>query len=156
MPDDRNASFGFDPKLAQWPTRRVAFDQVVDLLDVAHAPERVDEYRQAMKRGELFPPISVVRFFGRYLIADGHKRFTAFKSLGSDGLIVEVWPIRRWLSDQRRQFAKGMRRQTVALFRVAIGQGERAEASEVTRHVMQHWRRILRSVYRRFRTTVWP
>lgn len=151
-PNDRTAPFGFDPQRAQWPTRKVGCDQVIDLLEVAHAPERVEEYRQAMQRGELFPPIAVVRFCGRYLVADGHKRFTAYKSLRSQDLIVEVWPLRRWLSDQRRQFAQGVRRQTVTLLRVALGQRNRAEAGEITRHVRQHWSRILRSLYARFRT----
>ena len=89
----------FNPALAAFPTRRVPIDRVVDLLPVSHAPERIDEYRRAMQRGERFPPIAVVRFAGRFC----RRRTQALQRLppaAGDEIVVEVWTRRRWLRDQ--------------------------------------------------------
>src|SRR5262249_17879356 len=115
------SSTAFDPKLAKSPTRVLPLDQVIDLLSVTHAPERVEEYRQAMLRGDRFPPVSVVKLAGRYFVADGHKRLCAYKTLGGGELVVEVWSIPRWLGDQQRQLSNNLRRQVPALFRAITG-----------------------------------
>lgn len=146
-----SAPIGFDPKLANWPTRTLPVHHVIDLLMVTHAPERVEEYRLAMLRGECLPPISVVRLFGRFFVADGHKRLTAYKALGAGEILVEVWPIRRWMSDQRRQVRNNLHRQIPALARALAGRGESERGRQVMRHFVDHWKRIFLSTIARFR-----
>jgi len=139
----------FNPALAAFPTRRVRIDQVVDLLPVSHAPERIAAYRSAMERGELFPPISVVRVAGRLLIADGHKRFSAYRSLPVTEIVVEVWTMRRWLHDQGGQFVRKTRQQCSLLWRSAHDPGARAQATRLFWDTIGHWRRMALSVVRR-------
>src|SRR5262245_49152445 len=105
QPDD-GAPRCFDVARAAYPVRVLPPHRVVDLLPVSHAPERIAEYRLAMQRGERFPPIAVVRCGGRYLIADGHKRFSAYRQLTDADIAVEVWTWRRWLRDQAGQLVR--------------------------------------------------
>ena len=93
----------FDPAKASAPTRVVPVRRVVDLLEVTNAPETVARYRDAMARGERFPPVAVIPFVGRYFIADGHKRFTAALPLAGDEVAVEVWGWGRLAADLWRQ-----------------------------------------------------
>jgi len=140
----------FNPALAAFPTRRVRIDQVVDLLPVSHAPERIAAYRHAMESGERFPPISVVRVAGRLLIADGHKRFSAYRSLPVTEIVVEVWTMRRWLRDQCGQFLRKTRQQWSLGWRSLRDPRARAQARRLFWDTIGHWRRMALSVARRF------
>ena len=87
----------FDPDLAAFHTIVLSCSDVIDPLAVTHAPARISEYRARMAAGDRFPPVSVLRMAGRYLLVDGHKRFNAYRALGHTHLIVEIWPLSRWL-----------------------------------------------------------
>jgi ABC-type multidrug transport system fused ATPase/permease subunit len=132
----------FDPALAAFPTRRVPIDAVVDLLHVSHAPERIAAYRRAMEGGQRFPPISVVQVAGRLLIADGHKRFSAYRSLGVTDIVVEVWTLRRWVRDQCGQFLRKSRQQWTLLWRSVHDRRARAQATRLFWDTIGHWRRV--------------
>ena len=140
----------FNPALAAFPTWRVRIDQVVDLLPVSHAPDRIAAYRHAMECGERFPPISVVRVAGRLLIADGHKRFSAYKSLPVTDIVVEVWTTRRWLRDQCGQLLRKTRQQWSLLWRSVREPRARAQATRLFWDTIGHWRRMALSIMRRF------
>ncbi len=99
----------FDPALSTTPTRRISVCQLVDLLNVTHAPGRIESYRQAMRAGDRFPPISVVRLGRRYVVADGHKRLVAVKALGEEHIDVEVWSPWRLTRDLAGQSARHAR-----------------------------------------------
>ncbi|MBI4516413.1 MAG: ABC transporter ATP-binding protein [Deltaproteobacteria bacterium] len=140
------AGGGFDPALARYRTQTVLTASVVDLLHLSHAPWRVAEYREAMLRGERFPPISVVRLGRRLLIADGHKRFSAYAALGNRTIVVEMWPWRRWLADQGRQLVHKLSQ----LLSIMIGSlhdpRARRAAVRLFHDTVGHWRRIAHSL----------
>jgi hypothetical protein len=138
----------FDPALATAPTRVVRVDAVVDLLEVTHLPERIIEYRQAMERGARFPPIAVVRVAGRFLVADGHKRLSAYKALPVDEIVVEVWTMRRWLHDQWRQLVHKTRQQWWLLWRSPVDRQARAQARRLFWDTVGHWKRVVSSLSR--------
>ncbi|RPJ62096.1 MAG: hypothetical protein EHM23_04515 [Acidobacteria bacterium] len=96
----------FDLRLASSPTRHIPVRRVVDLLVVTHAPHRVAQYRQAMLSGDRFPPVSVLPVFGWFLLTDGHKRFTAYKSLQTAQIPVEIWTIPQSVAHLGRQTSK--------------------------------------------------
>ena len=82
----------FDASLAESLTRVLPLALVVDPLGpVPHAAACVESYRAAMARGDRFPPIAVVPWGRRYLVADGHKRLAAYHALGPSHVRVEVW-----------------------------------------------------------------
>ena len=136
----------FDPLRAQFPTRVVPLERVVDLLPLTHAPERVAQYRTAMLRGDRFPPIAVVRLGGRYLVADGHKRLSAYQELRHDEIVVEVWTIGRWLRDQSQQFGRKTRHQVSVLRRSRTDPEARREARRLALDTIGHWRRVALSL----------
>lgn len=136
----------FDPAHATWPTRTVRVARVVDLLAVTHAPERVLEFRRAMLAGELFPPISVVAFAGRFVIADGHKRFAACRGLALEEIPVEVWPARRLTADLSRQLVRFLHRAGGAGLQLVRGPSERREALHFLHTTWEHGLRIARSL----------
>lgn len=138
----------FDPGLAQHETRTVRIDEVIDLLEVTHAEERIAEYRRAMRAGDRFPPVSVVRLAGRLFVADGHKRFQAFRALAEGEIPVEVWPRRRWLADQWQQLRRKTRAQCSLLLRLPSDPGARAAARRLFWDTLGHWRRALASLRR--------
>ncbi len=140
----------FDPALARGPTRTLAVAEVIDMLEVEHAPEHVERYRLAMEQGDRFPPVAVVRLAGRWFLADGHKRLAAFRKLGAaSSLVVEVWPIPRWLADQGGQLRRKATLQ-VRLLRAAIHDpSARGEVRALLRHFATHWARIARSMARK-------
>ena len=140
---------GFDPSLATAATRTLPIDAVVDLLHVTHAPERIATYREAMRRGERFPPIAVVCIAGRFLIADGHKRFSAYRSLPVSEIVVEVWTLRRWLRDQGRQFLHKTRQQWHVLSRGVVDRHARPQVARLFWDTVGHWKRLGRSLTRR-------
>jgi hypothetical protein len=138
----------FDPSLAKLPTRIVRLEGVVDLLEITHAPEEIERYRDRMLRGDRFPPISVIQLAGRYFVADGHKRLAAYKAIGRPDILVEVWTTRRLLQDQWRQTL------------VSVKKGRRivwwsftdpAKAARLARSFWQHWRRVGISLAARWR-----
>jgi len=141
----------FDCARAAFPTRVVPTARIVDLLQVTHDPENVLAYQKAMQAGELFPPIAVVRFAGRYIIADGHKRFGAFRALERDEIAVEVWPWRRVAGDLGRQAGRFWRR----LWHVTVGSSGRRPATGERRRFVRdtavHLSRMARSVWGRLR-----
>ena len=141
----------FDPGLARHATRTLAIDEVVDPLAVPHAPERVEEYRIAMLRGDRFPPVSVVRLAGRFFLADGHKRFSAYRQLGEQEIVVEIWPIGHWLGDQAGQLRRKLVLQARLFSRSVYDREARLEARALLRHFASHWRRIARSLGEQWR-----
>jgi hypothetical protein len=140
----------FDPALATAPTCLLPVDAIVDLLEVTHAPERIEEFRRTMDCGDRFPPVAVLRVGGRYFLADGHKRFSACKSLAVKEVVVEVWTLRRWLSDQRRQFVGKTRQQARLLVRCAFDRRARAQGVRLFWDTVGHWRRLGASLARRW------
>jgi hypothetical protein len=136
----------FDAALAGAPTRWLDVAAVIDVLQVSHAPERIAEYRDAMRRGERFPPVSVVRLGGRFFIADGHKRFSAYKEMGAERILVEVWSLRRWLRDQGGQLGRKTRAQVAILVRSPFDASARARGRRLFWDSVGHWRRIATSL----------
>src|SRR3989442_5056784 len=131
----------FDSVRATSPTRMVPLSQVVDLLQVTHAPERVAEYRKAMEDGKRFPPIAVVALGTRLIIADGHKRFAAYKTLPVRRILVEVWTMRRCLQDLACQSLRQATRGWRILLRTGLDAGARAETFRYLRSQLAHWKR---------------
>lgn len=138
----------FDPRLAEHATLTVRVDQVIDPLEVTHARERIDEYRRAMQDGVRFPPISVVRLAGRLFVADGHKRFQAYRTLGRDEIAVELWPKRRWLADQWDQLRRATFSQASLLLRLPHDPKARTAARRLFWDTIGHWRRMVASAVR--------
>ena len=137
---------GFDPARAVHPTRVLRLEEVVDLLELTHAPEVIRGYRERMCAGDRFPPVSVVRLFGKWLVADGHKRFVAWSGLGAKEIVVEVWPRRRWLADQAGQAARNARKNGRIVARLFV---DPRESLQLARTTAGHWRRVARSLLRR-------
>ena len=133
----------FDPELACFRTVLLPCADVIDLLPLSHAPDRIATYREQMQRGARFPPVSVIRLAGRYLVADGHKRFSAYRQIGHRDIVVEVWPLRRWLLDQLRQARSNSRKNLRIL---ATGVSDPAEAWRLLLTTALHWRRVAMSL----------
>lgn len=136
---------GFDAASAHYPTRWVPAHRVVDLLRVTHRPDCVSAYRERMRRGDTFPPISVIRLGRIYLVADGHKRLQAYLGLvpNAEVLLVEHWPWYRWARDQWEQL---LRKQ--AHFGAALrgGRGSGSALRGLILGTLQHWWRVARSL----------
>lgn len=137
---------GFDPARAAHPTRLLRIEEVVDLLELTHAAEVIHGYRERMRAGDLFPPVSVVRLFGRWLVADGHKRYVAWAGLGEKEIVVEVWPLGRWLADQAGQAKRNARKNGRIVARLFV---DPRESLRLARTTAEHWRRVARSLLRR-------
>ena len=136
----------FDAARATFRTRRLAVADVVDLLPISHAPERIAAYRDRMIAGDRFPPIAVIRLFGRYVIADGHKRYSAYRGLDRPDMVVEVWPYRRWLRDQLHQ-ALGNARKNGRILAASVT--DPAQAWRLLKTTLLHWRRVATSLLHR-------
>jgi hypothetical protein len=141
----------FDAALATYPTLVLPVGAIVDLLQVTHASERIAAYRDAMRRGDRFPPVSVVRIAGRFVLADGHKRFSAYRTLREPAIVVEVWPLRRLLLDQWRQFVHKSRQQWRVVSRSPVDPAARAQAVRLFWDTVGHWKRAGLSLLRRRR-----
>ncbi len=139
----------FDPKLGSSPTRLVPVARVVDLLMVTHASDRVEQYRQAMLRGDAFPPISVLPLFGRFIVTDGHKRFTAYKSLDAPEIVVQTWTIQTSVAHLARQSLK----EASQGYRILRGLGRDPQAPGQLRKFflsrVRHYQRLGRSLWLR-------
>lgn len=137
---------GFDAARAAHPTRLLRIEEVVDLLELTHAAEVIRGYRERMRAGDLFPPVSVVRLFGKWLVADGHKRYVAWTGLGEKEIVVEVWPLRRWLADQADQARRNARKNVRIAARLFV---DPRESLRLARTTAGHWRRVACSLLRR-------
>ena len=135
----------FDPDLSERPTRVIPVDKVVDLLRVPHAHDQIRLYRKAMKDGNRFPPISVLKLGDAYVITDGHKRFTAFSELGLDEIVVELWGIGTLTRDLLAQTWNQIRKGTIVFSRLHQGPKARRRACWYFISFFQHWKRILAS-----------
>lgn len=133
----------FDATLAQGRVRRVSSAEVIDLLRITHAPEMIARYRKSMEQGDRFPPVSVLLIAGRLVLADGHKRLLACRSLGVEEISVEVWTLARWLRDQRRQLANNVRKNRKIL---RLSFSNPREAARTALSTFQHWMRVARSL----------
>ncbi len=138
----------FDPVLAALPTRTVSLDRVIDLLAPTHAPDRVARYRERMLLGDRFPPVSVVVIAGRMIVADGHKRLTAYKTFGRDDITVEIWTFRRFLQDQWAQVRANARKNRLILTQSVSNPGE---SVRLLRGTLLHWKRVATSLIGRRR-----
>jgi len=154
-PDDARARAAdpgpdcFDPAAAELPVCRVPANRVVDPLAVSHAADRVAAYREAMLAGARFPPIAVLPIAGRFWVADGHKRWSAYRTLGASEVLVEVWTVRRWLGDQLRQVAGTGRRLGRAVRLLAV---RPREGLALIAAAPRHWWRVARSLTAHLRT----
>ena len=134
----------FDSSLATVSTRIVPLRVVIDLLASApHNAERIAEYRHAMLNGARFPPIAVVRIGSKYLVADGHKRLSAFRTLGEQELCVQVWRWRDWWADQARQ-ARDHGKKHVRILR--LSRTDPRAALRLWFSTVQHWMRVARAL----------
>ncbi len=133
----------FDETLARGRVRRVSSARVIDLLPITHAPETIASYRRSMEQGERFPPVSVLTVAGRFLLADGHKRLRACRSLDVDEIPVEIWTLTRWLEDQGRQLANNVRKNRRIL---TLSVSDPREAARMALGTLQHWIRVARSL----------
>lgn len=140
--------FGFDPALARHATRELPLREVIDLIDITHAPDRVEAYRLRMEAGDLFPPVSVV-VLGRWvLVADGHKRLSAYRAFGRQTVVVEVWPFSRWLGNQWQQAVDNARK-NARITRLLVADPPAARV--LVAATVGHWRRVAISLLRRAR-----
>lgn len=137
----------FDSDQAVFPTRRVPISKIVDLLHVAYNHERIDQYHDAMQRGECFPPISVIHVGKIYLIADGHKRFKAYMQFLPDEITIEVWTLRRWLLDQWHQFTKRNSQIVISLVKSPVNADARKKVFALTKSTLAHWKRVATSLF---------
>ena len=119
---------------------------VVDLLYVTHAPEKIHQYRLAMTRGESFPPVAVLRLGARYIVVDGHKRFSAYRALSRASILVEIWSPARCLEDQWLQFHRNLERKGRLL--LSCGRGSRNIVTLLTQD-FAHWKRVAISLFSR-------
>lgn len=134
----------FDAARASGPTMVVSLERVVDLLAAEpHAPERTAAYRAAMLCGEQFPPIAVVAWGARFLVADGHKRLAAYTTLGPQDIRVEVWSWGRWGRDQARQLKHNTRKNGQVL---SLCLTDPRAAGTLFATTLRHWRRVARSL----------
>ena len=135
----------FDPALADFDVATLPLDRVIDPLEVTHAPERIARYRDRMVAGERFPPITVVRLLGRYLVADGHKRLAAYRTLGPTDILVQVWPLKRWARDQWEQAVANARKNRTI---IALSVRDPRSASRLLLTTLLHWKRVATSLAR--------
>lgn len=133
----------FDDSRAGLRLRWLRMPEIVDLLPLTHGDDTIESYRAAMSAGARFPPIAVFPLFGRYVIADGHKRYQAALRTGLDVAPVEVWTFRRVLADQWRQ-VRANGRKNVRIVRALFV--DRAEAAYLLRTTILHWIRVARCV----------
>lgn len=136
----------FDTEGVRGPVRRVPVGWVVDLLHVSHAPDRVASYAADMRAGRRFPPISVVRLGRRFVIANGHKRFTACRSLGVDTIPVEIWGVARLAADLAGQTRRHLAQAGRALTGPFRGPEGRRETRQFVGATVGHWRRVVVSL----------
>ena len=144
----REPACPFDPDLSDRPTQVIPVDQIVDLLRVPHAHDRIRMYRKAMEAGDRFPPISVVRLGRIFIIADGHKRFVACSELGLDDIEVELWGIGTLCKDLLAQMWSQIRKGATVISRLHHGPKARRRACWYFLSFFYHWKRMFKSFRR--------
>lgn len=132
----------FDPLKAHGPTLRLSVDEIIDLLQVTHAEDRIAEYA-AMRQGFLFPPIGVFRLGRRWLLTDGHKRLAAYRRLDQPEILVECWSLDILYADLCRQSHKSHQRLLAALANIPSNP---QPIFDLLAHTLAHWWRIVRSL----------
>jgi ATP-binding cassette, subfamily B, bacterial MsbA len=132
----------FDASRAEGKTIEAPVESVIDLLSATHAPEVIAEYRDAMDRGAVFPPIGVFRIGGRYIVTDGHKRLSACKQRGMSRVMVELWTISRLLDDLWRQTVRSTRRLASSLVHSTHDPDSRKRLRRVYWDTILHWKRL--------------
>ncbi len=145
-PRPRDDPDGFDRGKASFPVLVVPTAQVIDLLNQTHRPDKVAEYRDAMAAGAAFPPLAVIRLGRRFILTDGHKRFTACKQRQMNHVMVEVWTLRRWMADLREQSARKTRQVVRLGARSAVDADSRKASRRLFWDTVGHWQRIFRSI----------
>lgn len=100
-----------------------------------------------MLAGARFPPVSVIRIGNRFIIADGHARFQAYRRLSMTNIPVEVWSVRRCLLDQRQQLLRQSRRQWDLLKRSPRDAEARRQLAALAQTTLRHWRRVVLSLF---------
>lgn len=136
----------FAPELARYPTQMVPVSRVIDLLEVTHAPGRIAQYREAMARGERFAPVSVLQLGRWYFLADGHKRFTAYRFFGEEQILVELWTLQVWARDQYRQLKRDLGRAWAVFRRRNKDPRTPGDLRAFVRSRLRHWARIFHSL----------
>jgi len=139
----------FDARQACSPTRVIPVSRVVDLLSITHAPERVETYRKAMLRGDLFPPISVLPLLGWYLVTDGHKRLTAFRPLGGSEVLVQEWTVWQGIAHLGRQTTKEAHQVWKLVSKLGRDPSAPAQLKKFMWSRALHYRRLGRSLWAR-------
>jgi len=137
----------FDTSGTSLPTRVVRVDQIVDLLHVSHAQQQIAAFRQAMLDGSRFPPISVFRLGQKFVITDGHKRFSAALNLGLSEVDVELWTVRELTADLLAQFGRHSRAGWRAVTGLHHGREARYEGARFAASTLLHWRRMAASLW---------
>lgn len=134
----------FDSALAASPTIVVARSRIVDPLGGRpHDVPRIEIYRRDMLAGARFPPISVVPWGSRYLVADGHKRLAAYAAFQRPDVRVELWTWRRWARDQGRQVRDNTAK-NVRILRLSVTNP--AAAMRLIGSTLAHWRRVAKAL----------
>jgi len=137
----------FDTSGTSLPTRVVRVNQIVDLLHVSHAQQQIADYRQAMRDGSRFPPISVIRLGHLFFITDGHKRFAAASDLGMKEMAVELWTVRELTADLLAQLGRHSRAGWRAVTGLHHGREARREGALFAVSTLLHWRRMATSLW---------
>jgi hypothetical protein len=104
-----------------------------------------------MRAGDRFPPISVLPVGRRLIITDGHKRFSAAKTLGLTQVTVELWTVRHLTFDLARQTRESLRAAGRAASGLIRGPDGRRESKRFATQILAHWRRTLRSLWKLIR-----
>jgi hypothetical protein len=91
--------------------------------------------------------VAVLPVAGRFVITDGHKRFSAFRPLAGDAVVVEVWGLRRLAADLWQQSRVQQRRAWSLLVRAPRDPGARREAAAFLGGQAAHLGRIARSLW---------
>lgn len=140
----------FDSALAASPTIVVALSRIVDPLGRRpHDVPRIETYRRDMLAGARFPPISVVKWGSRFLVADGHKRLAAYAALRRPDARVELWTWGRWARDQGRQVMDNSRK-NVRILRLSVTNPP--AALRLIGSTLAHWRRVAEALASTLRT----
>jgi ATP-binding cassette, subfamily B, bacterial MsbA len=132
----------FDVSRAEGQTLETPIESVIDLLSATHAPEKIDEYREAMDRGATFPPIGVFKVGRVFVVTDGHKRLSACKQRGMVRVMVELWTVSRLLADLWDQTVRSTRRLVSSLVHTTHDPESRRRLHRLYWDTVLHWKRL--------------